>query len=77
LSCAITSPPRARTASIAAGSTFTSVPRETVESDGIDACTSTTSGGRAVASSDGTSDKRQGKYLNRERPRMPGPTNGD
>ena len=61
LSCAITSPPRARTASIAAGSTFTSVPSDTVPSDGTDVCTSTTSGGRALASSAGTSDSRQGK----------------
>ncbi|MGC2005446.1 hypothetical protein [Trebonia sp.] len=61
MSCATTSPPRALAASIAAGSTFTSVPSDTVPSDGTDVCTSTTSGGRAVASSDGTSDSRQGK----------------
>ena len=61
LSCAITSPPRDRAASIAAGSTFTSVPSDTVPSDGADVCTSTTSGGRTSLSSAGTSDRRQGK----------------
>ncbi len=43
---------------------------------GTVACTSTTSGGRALASSAGTSDRRQGKYRSRDRPRMPGPANG-
>ncbi len=77
MSCAITSPPRARAASIAAGRMFTSVPSDTVPSDGTDVWISTTSGGRALASRAGTSDRRQGKYLSRACPRMPGPTNGD
>ena len=76
LSCAITSPPRARTASIAAGRMFTSVPSDTRPPAGADVCTSTTSGGTGLASSAGTSDSRHGKYRSRAWPRMPGPTNG-
>ena len=72
----MTRPPRDRTSSIAAGSTFTSVPRETVPSAGAEVCTSTTSGGSAVASRTGTSDSRQGKYLSCSRPRIPAPTKG-
>jgi hypothetical protein len=57
----MTSPPRARAASIAAGSTLTSGPSDTVPPDGTDVWISTTSGGRTVASSAGTSDSRHGK----------------
>jgi hypothetical protein len=57
----MTSPPRERTVSIAAGSTFTSVPSDTEPPAGTDVWTSTTSGGRAPASKTGTSDRRQGK----------------
>jgi hypothetical protein len=53
------------------------VPSDTVPPDGTDVWIRTTSGGRALTSSVGTSDKRQGKYLSRARPRMPGPTKGD
>src|SRR6516225_3091866 len=77
LTCAMTSPPRARTASMAAGSTFTSVPSDTVASTGGDVCISTTSGGIMVASITGIRESRQGKYLSRALPRMPGPMNGD
>src|SRR6516165_1326978 len=77
LTCAMTSPPRARTASMAAGSTFTSVPSDTVASTGGDVCISTTSGGIMVASITGIRESRQGKYLSRSLPRMPGPMNGD
>ncbi|MBO0821192.1 MAG: hypothetical protein J2P26_10110 [Nocardiopsaceae bacterium] len=34
---------------------------DTLPSEGTDVCTSTMSGGRALASSAGTSDRRQGK----------------
>src|ERR1700722_12087109 len=77
LSCATTSPPRERAASIAAGRIFTSMPSDTVSPAGAEVCTNTTSGGRAPASKTGTSESRLGKYLNRSRPRMPTPTNGD
>jgi len=70
-------PPRARAASIAAGSTFTSVPSDTVLPTGTEVWTSTTSGGSGPASMIGTSDSRPGKYRSRSRPRIPGPTNGD
>src|SRR5215471_15694786 len=77
LTCAMTSPPRARAASMAAGSTFTSVPSDTVASTGGEVCISTTSGGIVVASITGIRESRQGKYLSRALPRMPGPMNGD
>lgn len=53
------------------------MPSDTVPSTGTDVCSSTTSGGKALPSSTGTSDSRLGKYRSPFRPRMPGPTNGD
>ena len=58
--CATTSPPRARQASTAAGSTLTSVPIDQVPSCGAETCRHTTSGGSVVENSRGTSDSRAG-----------------
>ena len=52
--------PRERADSMAEGSTFTSVPSETVPAEGGDVWMSTTSGWRVVASITGTSDRRHG-----------------
>jgi hypothetical protein len=40
---------------------FTSVPRETVPSTGVEVCTTTMSGGRELPSRWGTSESRDGK----------------
>ena len=60
LTCATTRPPRARAASIAAGSTLTSVPSDTLPSRGRVVWSSTRSGGCVVVNSRGTSDSREG-----------------
>jgi hypothetical protein len=60
LTCATTSPPRARTASDRGGRTLTSDPSDTVPSRGGEVCSSTTSGGRVVVNSLGTSDSLAG-----------------
>lgn len=60
LTCATTMPPRPRTASMAAGSTLTSVPRDTLPRRGRVVWTSTTSGGMTEAKSVGTNESRDG-----------------
>src|SRR5690606_12206680 len=72
----MTSPPRSRTASIAAGRMFTSMPSDTVSPAGTEVCTTTTSGGSGPLRRLGTRDSRDGKYRSPPRPRMPTPTNG-
>ena len=57
---ATTRPPRARAASIAAGSTLTSVPSDTLPSRGRVVWSSTRSGGCVVVNSRGTSDSLEG-----------------
>ena len=73
---AMTSPPLLWTASIAAGSTFTSVPRDTVPLRGGLVVTSTTSGGVEVRSIAGTRLSRHGRYSRPGRPRIPAPMKG-
>ena len=60
LAWAMTLPPRARQASIAAGITLTSMPRLTTPCRGIEVCSRTTSGGIARENSAGTRLSRQG-----------------
>ena len=57
---ATTSPPRRRTASIAAGRMFTSVPIDSFPSRGRVVCSSTASGGWKPAKSEGTRESRHG-----------------
>ena len=60
LTWATTSPPRRFADSIAAGSTLTSTPSETLPSRGRLVCSTTRSGGRAVPKSVGTIESRDG-----------------
>ena len=72
----MTRAPRSLAASTAAGMMLTSVPSETVPSNGVLVCTRTTSGGVVVRNRTGASDSRLGMYRNRGLRRTPGPTNG-
>ena len=58
--CAMTMPPRALAASIAAGRMLTSMPSDTLPAVTGDVCTTTTSGGQVVANRRGTSERRDG-----------------
>ena len=60
LAWAITDPPVRRTASMAAGSTLTSVPSETWPSWGSEVCSTTRSGAMLRANSAGTIESRDG-----------------
>ncbi len=61
---------------MAAGNRLVSMPSDTFPFLGVEVWRRTTSGGRLVAKSRGTSERRMGKYLRSSSLRTPSPTKG-